>query len=442
LKDLPHSEETERAVLGAILLDPSITEEVTSQLSVSAFYVERHRIVYKAMFALHTEEPPQVIDFRTLQVKLERSGQFEAAGGISFLALMDLDLPDIGRIESYVNILKNLAAKRVLVQVAGALDTMARNGVSPNEAVACAIEDLEDIQNGSTSRGGWISFSDVNDVVAVKLEEDGYAHASLPTGLPDLDRIAGGMPIGKMVVLAARPGCGKSSELLQIIEHNACRVEPVERVPCAILNLEMTNEETVLRMIARRTGLSFQRLQRGSFSGDEWSKITRAQVAIRDSSIWLEESVFGVSEIIAAIKKLRRKHGVQLVGLDYLGLMKTSDLETKENRTNQIAEISRRLFEFAKKEGVTVLTAYQLNRVSVERKDQRPDLHHLAESAALERDASQVYMNWMELDARGVMTGNAEILVRKNRNGPLGVVECLFDGPRMLFTCKENRRYP
>jgi replicative DNA helicase len=436
---LPYSEETERAVLGSIMLEPLLIEEVAAQLRPSNFHLERHRLIFKTMLDLHGENPPAPIDNRTLQAKLEREGKFDEAGGMGYLATMDLDLPDIGRIDAYIKIVRDLSIKRSLVQVSNHLGVMARNGVSPSEAVAVIIEDLEDIQNNGGGTG-WITLNDVQDVVTVKLETNGYAGASLPTGLPDLDRLIDGLPVGKLTYIAARPGCGKSALLSQIVEYNACRADSRVRVPCGFVTLEMTNEEMILRMISRRTGIPFKRLLKGDFRGDDWQTIHRAQQSIRDASIWFEETVLSVSEVISAARKLRRKHDIQLLAIDYLGLMPTDDLATKENRTNQIAEISRRLAAFAKGEGIAVAIAYQLNRGSVERADQRPNLHHLAESGAPERDASQVHMIWQETDKRGTMTGNCEILVRKNRNGETGVVECLFDGPRMLFTCKENRR--
>lgn len=433
----PHSEETERAVLGAILLEPSVMEEVASQLAAPCFYNLRHRIIYDAMLALHFGDEPQPIDLRTLQAKLERSGKFEEAGGISYLALLDLDLPSIGHLDYYIKILRDLATKRVLVKVANTLGMMARNGVSPDEAAATIINDLEDIQG--RGRNGWITLNDVQDLVSVKLESGGYAGATIPTGLPDLDNLIDGLPIGDMTFVAARPGCGKSALLSQIVEYNACRPTLDERVPCGIVTLEMTNEKMLLRMIARRTGIPYKRLLRGGFDAREWSLIHAAQKSIRDAPIWFEEAALGVSDIIAAAKRLRRKNDIRILAIDYLGIVPTDDLATKENRTNQIAEITRRLAGFAKAEGVATLAAYQLNRVSVERKDTRPDLHHLAESGAPERDANLVMMIWQELDGRGIMTGNSEILVRKHRDGETGVVETLFNGPRMLFTCKDRR---
>lgn len=437
-RSLPYSEESERAVLGGILLDPSVLPTVSDRLKPEDFYVERHQLLYRIMLVLQKEQTE--IDLRTVQAKLEQQGKFDSAGGISYLATLDLDLPDIGRIDAYTEIVKERSVRRRLIQTSGqTIRDCLDGGRSAQEALDRAISALEDIQNNG-SRSGWATLNDAQDVVAVKLETGGYLGSSLPTGLPDLDNLVDGLPIGKLTYIAARPGCGKSALLSQIVEYNACRADSRERVPCGFVTLEMTNEEMILRMISRRTGIPFKRLLKGDFRGNDWQIIARAQSAIRDASIWFEETVLSVSEVISAAKKLRRKHDIKLLAIDYLGLMPTDDLKTTENRTNQIAEISRRLAAFAKGEGIAVAIAYQVNRGSVERADQRPNLHHLAESGAPERDASQVHMIWQETDKRGTMTGNCEILVRKNRNGETGVVECLFDGPRMLFTCKENRR--
>lgn len=438
-KSLPYSEESERAVLGGILLDPTVLPSVSGVLRVDDFYVERHQVLYRVMLSL--QEQQIEIDLRTVQAKLEQQGRFDAAGGISYLATLDLDLPDIGRIDAYSEIVKERSVRRQLIQSSGQTIRESLDGGLPaGEVLGRAIDSLSAIQHGS-ARGGWIEMNDLQDLVANKLDNDGYAHSSLPTGLPDLDSLIDGLPAGDLTFVAARPGCGKSALLSQIVEHNACRVDQRERVPCGFVTLEMTNEKLLLRMISRRTGIPYKRLLRGGFNGGEWSAINAAQGAIRNSPIWFEETVLGVSEVVAAAKKLRRKHGIRLLAIDYLGLMSTSDV-TKESRTLQIGEISRRLAGFAKAERVDTLIAYQLNRVSAER-NTRPDLHHLAESGAGERDGNLIIMIWQELDTRGIMTGNSEILVRKHRDGETGVVETLFNGPRMLFTCKENnRRYP
>lgn len=437
-KSLPYSEESERAVLGGVLLDPSLVEQVATTLRVEDFYLERHMVIFRAMLQLH--ERQEGIDLRTLQALLEQQGRFEEAGGVSYLATLDLDLPDIGRIEAYAEIVKERSIRRRLIQEAGRIirDCL-DGGVPATEALGRAMRGVEGVAAGPSS-GAWVQFCDVHEVVAAKLEGGGFENDVLPTGLPELDSLIDGVPVGKLIFVAGRPGDGKSALLSQIVEHNACRAAIGERVPCGVVTLEMTNEELVLRMISRRTGIPFKRLKRADFRAGDWELVHRANQAIHNSQIWFEQTSMGVTGVIAAAKKLRRQRGIRLLAIDYLGLMETDDLRTKESRTTEIAEISRRLLSFAKRENLAVIIAYQLNRTSAERKDQRPDLHHLAESGAPERDASQVLMIWQEKDAKGVRTGNAEILVRKNRNGEEGVIECLFDGPRMLFTCKDRRR--
>lgn len=425
----PYSEESEKAILGAVLLEPEIIEEVRARLRPEHFYLERHTLLYRTMLSLADDDPPQPIDMRTMQAKLERSEDFDRCGGISYLATLDLDLPDIGRIDTYITIVIELAAKRELIRVAATLAYEGKNGVRPREAIANALRALEAVESAS-SRGDWLHINDVQDATLALLEaEGGCAETYLPTGLPDLDNKFGGVPVGKIIYVAGRPGNGKTALAQQIAEHLACSMN----IPAGIISLEMKAQELFLRSLCRRTGIEYLRMVRGGFNASDWDLVKRANRDLRDAKLWIEETNMGVGEVVSKASKLRRKHGAKIIVLDYIGLLDTTDLRTKENRQLEVAEISRRLTALAKAEDIAVMVLCQLSRAATARN--RPQLQDLRDSGSQEQDAQMVWFVHRILNERGVPERKAEIIVAKNRNGETGVVETDFDGPRMLFRC-------
>lgn len=424
----PSSIECEEAVLGAILMDAAILEEA-ERLRPEHFYFERSQKLFATFRALANDGQP--IDIRTVQAKLEREGQgyFDLCGGISYLACLDISLPDISRFGAYVDILIELHAKRQLVLVAATLAAEGKNGVRPREAIANALRSLEAVESAS-SRSDWLHINDVQDATLALLEsENGCAEVYLPTGLPDLDNRFGGVPVGKIIYLAGRPGNGKTALAQQIAEHLACSMG----IPAGIISLEMKAQELFLRSLCRRTGIEYLRMVKGGFSLSDWDLVKRANRDLRDAKLWIEETNMGVSEVVSKASKLRRKHGAKVIVLDYIGLLDTTDLRTKENRQLEVAEISRRLTAMAKAEDIAVIVLCQLSRAATARN--RPQLQDLRDSGSQEQDAQMVWFVHRILGDRGVPERKAEIIVAKNRNGETGVVETDFDGPRMLFRC-------
>jgi replicative DNA helicase len=438
LDGLPTSEECERAILGAILNWPDVIDDVRGRLRPEHFYYERHARLYRTMLWLVDADPPQPIDIRTVQARLERLEEFEATGGISYLATLDLDLPSIGHLDIYVQIVIELATKRKLVEVAATLAYEGRNGVRPREAIANALRQLEAVEN-SSSGSDWLRMDDIQDATMAKLETGGCGELYIPTGVPAVDAICGGWAIGKLTYVAGRPGHGKSAWAQQTAENVAMRKTVADRQPVGFVSIEMTAQELFLRSLARRTGMPYQRLVKGGFTGDEWAVVNRAASEIHGSKMYIEPSSMGVSSVIATCSKLRRKYGAELFVIDYLGLLDTKDLRTRENRNLEVAEMSRRLCSFAKDEGVAVVALSQLKRPESASANKRPGLEALRDSGALEQDAFMVQFVWREVDAKNHFTSNAEVIIAKHRNGETGCVEMDFIGPRMMFRARSKR---
>jgi replicative DNA helicase len=437
LDSMPSSEECEKAILGAILTWPEVIDDVRGRLRPEHFHQERHARLYRTMLWLVDQDPPQPIDIRTVQARLERLDDFDSTH-IWYLATLVDFLPSLNALDIYVQIVIELAAKRELVKVAATLAYEGRNGVRPREAIANALRQLEAVENAS-SGSDWLRMDDIQDATMAKLETGGCGELYIPTGVPAVDAICGGYAIGKLTYVAGRPGHGKSAWAQQTAENTAMAKSPSDRQPVGFVSIEMTAQELFLRSLCRRTGMPYQRLVKGGFTGDEWAVVNRAASEIHGSKMYIEPSSMGVSSVIAACSKLRRKYGAAIFVIDYLGLLDTKDLRTRENRNLEVAEMSRRLCSFAKDENVAVVALSQLKRPESMSSNKRPGLEALRDSGALEQDAFMVQFVWREVDAKNHFTSNAEVIIAKHRNGETGCVEMDFIGPRMLFRPRSKR---
>jgi replicative DNA helicase len=430
-KTLPHSEESERAVLGGVLLDASILPTISGRLRAEDFYHERHQILYQAMLDLREELTD--IDLRTLQAKLEQRGQFDAIGGLAYLTGLDLDLPDIGRVDTYVEIVKERSIRRRLIQTSGQIiRNCLDGGLEAQEALGRAEQSILSLGEEAIQRG----FTQLSHVLHTTLEELEERPGSMLTGVPsgfiDFDRISQGLNRGNLIIIAGRPGMGKTSFALNVAQHVTIR----ERKPVGIFSLEMSQQELALRILCSEADISFSRLRSNRVSQKEWTRIIQTVRAIGDAPLFIDDSPNpGLLEVASKARRLKAERGLALIVLDYLQLMQAGG--KYENRNLEIAAISRGMKQLAKELEIPVLALSQLSRQPERRgSDHRPQLADLRESGSLEQDADMVafiYRDEIYNPGKEENKGLAELIIAKHRNGETGTIELVFLGETTSF---------
>ncbi|HKI87300.1 MAG TPA: replicative DNA helicase [Thermoanaerobaculia bacterium] len=428
---LPHSEEAERAVLAGVLLDPERFSLLSGRLEASDFYSERHRLLFQAMLDLDGESV--AIDLRTLQARLEQREQLEAAGGIGYMATLDLDLPDLGRLETYAEIVKERSIRRRLIEACGEITRNCLDGgLEAQEALSRAEQSVlalgeEAIQRGFISLG-----TVVHEAIDLLEERPASVFTGLKTGFGDFDEITRGLNPGNLIILAGRPGMGKTTIALNMAEHAAIR----EGKSVGIFSLEMSRDELGYRIIAAEADVPFKSLRSGHLSQKQWQKVVKTSKAMENAPLFIDDSANpSLLEVASKARRLRAERGLNLVVLDYLQLMQAGG--RYENRNLEIAAISRGLKQLAKELEIPVLALSQLSRQPERRGgDHRPQLADLRESGALEQDADLVAFIYRdEVYNEDTEDKNiAELIIAKHRNGETGKVRLVFFGENSKFT--------
>lgn len=429
-KALPHSEESERAVLAAILLSPHVLPVVSARLASEDFYLERHQLIYDCMMAL--QEEGTEIDLRTLQGKLELRNAFDTIGGMAYLAGLDLDLPDLGRIESYVEIVKERSIRRRLIQAAQKISFDSfESGQEAHEVLAEAEKMVLGLGEEAIRRGFSV-LGDVLEATVASLEERADGMIGLETGFYDWDRITQGLVPGNLIIIAGRPGMGKTSFAINVTQHVAIR----SKEPAAIFSLEMGEQELAQRIMASESDLPFGNLRAGQLSEGQWTHLYETIRRIDHAPLYIDDTPNPtLVEISSKCRRLRAEHGIALLVVDYLQLMSAGG--KYESRQLEIAAISRGLKQLAKELEIPVIALSQLSRQTERRAgDHRPQLSDLRESGAIEQDADMVCFiyrdeiyNKDDPDVKGL----AELIVAKHRNGQTGTIDLVFIGESTSF---------
>jgi replicative DNA helicase len=429
-KALPHSEESERAVLGGVLLDTSVLATISGRLRAEDFYSERHQILYQAMLDLQDEQVE--IDLRTLQARLEQRSQLERIGGLAYLTGLDLDLPDIGRIDAYVEIVKERSVRRRLIQMSGQIiRNCLDGGLEAREALGRAEQSILGLGEEAVQRG----FSQLSHVLHTTLEEleerPGSMLTGVPTGFTDFDRVSQGLNRGNLIIIAGRPGMGKTSFALNVAQHVTVR----ERKTVGIFSLEMSQQELALRILCSEADISFSRLRSNRVSQKEWTRIIQTVRAIGDAPLYIDDSPNPtLLEIASKSRRLKAERGLGVIVLDYLQLMQAGG--RYENRNLEIAAISRGLKQLAKELEVPVIALSQLSRQPERRgSDHRPQLSDLRESGSIEQDADMVAFIYRDevYNPTDENKGLAELIIAKHRNGETGTIDLVFLGETTSF---------
>jgi replicative DNA helicase len=434
----PHSIEAEQSVLGSLLLDNSVWDRAGDLLSESDFYRYEHQQIWAAIARLIGASKPA--DVITVFEQLQSLGQAEAAGGIAYLNALAQSVPSAANLRRYAEIVRERAILRKLVK---ASDEIAANAFNPmGRGVAQILDEAEGKifqigEEGSRNRQGFQSMDHLVVQLIDRVQELSESGAGDVTGVPsgffDLDRMTAGLQPGDLVILAARPSMGKTAFALNIGEHVAVK----EGLPVVVFSMEMGASQLALRMVGSLGRIDQQHLRTGALRDDEWGRLSEAVDQLRNVSVFIDETpALNPAELRARARRQARQCGkLGLIIIDYLQLMSGTGSSSSENRATEISEISRGLKALAKELQCPVIALSQLNRSVETRTDKRPMMSDLRESGAIEQDADVIMFIYRDdyYNKDSKEPGVAEIIIGKQRNGPVGTVKLAFMKPLTKF---------
>ena len=423
----PHSVEAEQAVLGGVLLDNGAWDRIADILAGAHFYRSEHRAVFNAVAALC--EVGQPCDAVTVAERLDRDGQLESSGGLAYLAELAENTPSAANIAAYAEIVRERAVLRELIRTSTEIADAAFR--PEGRAALDLLDDAErrifDLaERGGAGRRESIAIRDVLVSVMERIDELSRRDSPItgvPTGFEDLDRKTAGLQQGDLIIVAGRPSMGKTSFSMNIVEMAAIRA----RLPVIVFSMEMPAEQLTMRMLSSLGRIDQQKVRTGKLDDDDWPRLTSQLALLNDTNIFIvDEPALTPTELRARCRRLKREHGLGLVVIDYLQLMHVPG--TRENRATEISEISRSLKALAKELMVPVVACSQLNRGLEQRQDKRPVMSDLRESGAIEQDADLILFIYRDevYNEESKNKGKAEIIIGKQRNGPIGRVELAF----------------
>jgi replicative DNA helicase len=446
LKLPPHSVEAEQSVLGGILLDPSAWDKIADLLNEHDFYRHEHRLIWRHIGRLTEHAKP--IDVITVAESLESNAELEKAGGLVYLGTLAQNVPSAANIRRYAEIVRERAIMRKLVEVGSDIATSAYNpggrdaGQLLDEAESKVLEINE---QGERGRQGFTAMPPLLTQVVEKIESlygrDSGDVTGLATGFTDLDRMTSGLQAGDLIIVAGRPSMGKTAFSINIAENVA--LESNKAV--AIFSMEMGGTQLAMRMIGSVGRLNQQNLRTGRLEDDDWSRMTHALGQLNDAPIFIDETAaLNSLELRSRARRLARQNdGLGLIVIDYIQLMSSPAGRASENRATEISEISRSLKSLAKELKVPVIALSQLNRSLEQRPNKRPVMSDLRESGAIEQDADLILFIYRDevYNPDTPDKGKAEIIIGKQRNGPIGKVELTFRGEYTRFENYASAQY-
>ena len=434
----PHNREAEEAVLGAVLVNPEAYYDVASFLSPDDFFLHRNRWVWEAFNRLHDQRQPT--DILTVSEELERQGHLEEAGGPAYLAALISNVPTSLHAEAYGRMVEESATRRRLLAAANQIaklayqnETLVEEVVNESEKAIFGVSERRHTHQLQPIRSVLSDYYDRIDYLARHRDET----IGVPTGFIDLDRLLGGMQPSDLLIIAGRPGQGKSGFCLSAAKN----ASQLHKKHVAVFSLEMSNDQVVQRLIAQETGIDSQRLRLGDIHDEEWPLFTQAVSALGETYIYLDDTpAITPMQLRTKCRRLHMEIHLDLVIVDYVQLM-TGDSRI-DNRVQEVSYITRNLKVLARELNVPVLAAAQLSRAVEQRSDKRPVLSDLRESGSLEQDADVVLFIYRpdQYETDTLKQNLAEIIVAKHRNGPVGSVELVFRRSLAKFENAETRR--
>ncbi|MED5619198.1 replicative DNA helicase [Ideonella sp. BN130291] len=434
----PHSIEAEQSVLGGLLLDNGAWDRAGDLLQDTDFYRFEHRVIYAAIGTLiNASKPADVI---TVHEQLQSLGKADECGGLKYLNDLAQSVPSAANLRRYAEIVRERAILRKLIAASDQIATKAFN--PQGTPVSTILDEAEGTifkigEEGSRQKQGFQSMDNLVmqliDRVTELYENGAEEVTGVRTGFYDMDRMTAGLQPGDLIILAARPSMGKTAFALNIAEHVAVQ----EGLPVVVFSMEMGASQLALRLVGSLGRIDQQHLRTGKLNDDEWSRLSEATERLSKASMFIDETpALNPSELRARARRQARQCGrLGLIVIDYLQLMSGSGGASEENRATVIGEISRGLKALAKELQCPVIALSQLNRSVETRTDKRPMMSDLRESGAIEQDADVIMFIYRDeyYNKDSKEPGVAEIIIGKQRNGPVGTVKLTFLKPLTKF---------
>lgn len=428
----PHSPEAEESVLGALLLDRDAIISIAEFLRPEDFYDDRHKAVYESALELYEERVP--IDILTISERLKKRKILKKIGGSTYLVELANQVPTAAHVEHYGKIVKDSATKRSMMKAASRLvEFSVDEGLAADELLDKAEAEVFSLTQRHLGR----TFTPVREALADSFDRLDELHKQegglrgVPTGFPDLDDTLAGLQKSNLVILASRPGVGKTSLALNITQNLAVKYKR----PVGMFSLEMSKEELVDRLLVAQADIDAWRLKTGKLSEDDFTKLSNAMGELAEAPIYIDDTpALSILEMRTKARRLQVEHGVDLLIVDYLQLARSRQLE---NRVQEVSEISQGLKNLARELKLPVLALSQLSRAVEQRGEKKPQLADLRESGSIEQDADVVMFLWREEEDNNE---NINLDIAKHRNGPLKSIKLFFRGDRIKFYGRDTKR--
>ncbi len=431
----PHSIQAEQSVLGGLMLENSAWDQVADRVVEKDFYRREHQLIFRAIKALADESKP--FDVVTVSEELERSDLLDDTGGLPYVGALASDTPSAANIRAYADIVREHAVMRSLIKVGTEIadsafhpeGRKAKDLVDAAESKVFAIAEQGAKDGGGFQPIGELLTQAVNRIEALYQSDEPIT--GLSTGFDDLDNMTSGLQKSDLIIVAGRPSMGKTTFSMNITENVAIK----SGLPAAVFSMEMPGESLTLRMMSSLGRIDQHRVRTGKLEDDEWPRLTSAVSILNQSKLFIDDTpALSPTEVRARCRRLMREHGqLGVIVIDYLQLMQAGD--AAENRTNEISLISRSLKALAKELDVPVIALSQLNRSLEQRTNKRPIMSDLRESGAIEQDADIIMFVYRDevYHEDSPDKGTAEIIIGKQRNGPIGTVRLTFLGKYTKF---------
>ena len=427
----PHSAEAEASVLGALLLDKDAVIAVAEFLSADDFYDERHKDIYEAILSLYEERVP--VDVLTVSEKLKKQKDLKKVGGASYLTDIANKVPTAAHVEHYGKIVKDLAVKRSLMKAATRLVEFSLDeGMSSADLLDKAESEVFSLSQKNVKK----AFTSVRDTLAESFDRLDELHKQdgglrgVSTGFIDLDNATAGLQKSNLIILAARPGVGKTTLAMNIAQYAAV----TNKKHVGFFSLEMSKEELVDRLLVNEADIDAWRLKTGKLDENDFTKLSNAMGVLAEAPIYIDDTpALSILEMRTKARRLQVEQGLDLIIVDYLQLARSRNLE---NRVQEVSEISQGLKNLARELKVPVIALSQLSRGVESRNIKKPQLSDLRESGSIEQDADIVMFLWKEDDENNE---NIMLDIAKHRNGALTSVPLFFKGDRIKFFSRDTK---
>ncbi len=435
LKRPPHSAEAEQSIIGGLMLDNQAWDKVNLKVCEADFYRTEHRILYRAIIALAKKNQP--FDVVTLLDTLKSNNDLDDAGGEAYLFELANNTPSVANVTAYADIVREKSVQRQLISIASEIADSAYNpaGREVPELLDFAESKVFAIAEQTAADGGPEIIKSILVRAVEKIDalyHSGESITGLATGLSDLDELTSGLQPSDLVIVAGRPSMGKTTLVMNIAEHAAIKACK----PVLVFSMEMPGDSLAMRMMSSLGRIDQHRIRTGKLDDDDWPRVTSAVHMLSEAPLFIDDTAaLSPAEMRARARRLMKEHGqLGLIVVDYLQLMKVPGFKA-DNRTAEISEISRSLKALAKELSVPVVALSQLNRSLEQRQDKRPLMSDLRESGAIEQDADLICFIYRDevYNEDSPDKGTAEIIVAKQRNGPIGKVRVAFLGKYTRF---------